>query len=64
VWKRFGISLEVRDYDELPSLAERHELPPTLQHVVNGAIQRLLRAAKDLLLALEFAHPLASGEWA
>lgn len=60
--KRFSITLDVRDYEELLSLAGRHKPPLTLQYVVNYAVQRLLKEAKDPQLGLPLGDPLARGE--
>lgn len=60
--KRFSITLDVRDYEELLSLAGRHKPPLTLQYVVNYAIQRLLKDAKDPQLGLQLGDPLSRGE--
>jgi hypothetical protein len=60
--KRFSISLDARDYNELLALAAQHKPALTLQYVVNFAIQRLLRDARDPQLTLRLGDPLATGE--
>jgi hypothetical protein len=56
--KRLTISLDRRDYDALIALKDRHRPPLTLQYVINYAVQRLLREAKDPQLALKMGDPL------
>lgn len=56
--KRFTVTLDRRDYDDLVSLKDRHRPPLTLQYLINYAVQRLLRDAKDPQLALKMRNPL------
>ncbi len=56
--KRFSVTLDRRDYDELLALAERHRPPLSLQYVVSYAVQRLLRDAKNPQLVLKMGDPL------
>ena len=59
--KRFSVSLDVRDYEALVAVTKRHKPPLTLQYVVNYALQRFLRDAKDPQLLLQLGNPLAGG---
>ena len=56
--KRLTITLDARDYDELVALKERRKPPLSLQYVINYAIQRLLRDAKNPQLVLKIGDPL------
>jgi hypothetical protein len=56
--KRLTITLDRRDYDELVVLKDRSKPALTLQYVINYAIQRLLRDAKNPQLALKMGDPL------
>jgi hypothetical protein len=59
--RRFSVSLEVRDYEALVAVTKRHKPPLTLQYVVNFALQRFLKEAKDPQLLLQLGNPLARG---
>jgi hypothetical protein len=56
--KRLTITLDGRDYDELVALKDRHKPPLSLQYVINYAVQRLLRDAKNPQLVLKMGDPL------
>jgi hypothetical protein len=56
--KRLTITLDGRDYDDLVALKDRHKPPLSLQYVINYAVQRLLRDAKNPQLVLKMGDPL------
>ena len=50
--KRFSVSLEAEEYEELCRIAQTHRPPLTLQYVVRYALQQLLDQHKDRQLQL------------
>lgn len=56
--KRFTVSLDVRDYDDLVMLAKGTSPPLTLQYVINYAVRRLLDQARDPQQQLDLGNPL------
>jgi hypothetical protein len=60
--KRFSISLDAHDYEQLSLPAGRRKPPLTSQYVVNYAAHRLLEDVSDLQLAHHLGDPLARGE--
>lgn len=58
--KRFTVTLDASDYDELASLAKRSSPPLTLQYVVNYAVKRLLEQARDPQQDLDLGDPLGA----
>ena len=50
--KRFSVSLEAGEYDELCRLAQMHRPPLSLQYVVRHALQKLFDEHKDTQLQL------------
>lgn len=56
--KRFSVSLDKEDYDQLRLMAGEHKPPLTLQYVVRFAVQRLLDSADDPQLLLDLGSPL------
>lgn len=60
--RRFSVTLEVTDYEELQKLADGHRPPLPLTYVVNYAIKRLLEQAGDPQLYLNLGNPLRAQE--
>ena len=55
--KRFTVTLDARDYDDLTLLAKKTSPPLTLQYVVNYAVKRLLDHARNPQQQLELGNP-------
>ena len=56
--RRFTVTLDAVDYDDLLSLAKGKSPPLTLQYVVNYAVKRLLDEARDPQQELDLGDPL------
>ena len=55
--KRFTVTLDATDYDDLLSLARGTSPPLTLQYVVNYAVKRLLDQARNPQQQLDLGDP-------
>ncbi|MCW5811530.1 MAG: hypothetical protein KIT84_10975 [Labilithrix sp.] len=60
--KRFSVTVERGDWEELNRIANGHRPPLSLQYVVNFALQRFLRESRDPQLALKLGNPTDDGE--
>ena len=52
--KRFTVSLEARDYEQLRQIAQTHRPPLSLQYVVRYALKKLFDEHSDGQLQLTF----------
>ena len=54
--KRFSVSLEADEYDELCRIAQTHRPPLSLQYVVRYALQRFFDEHENRQLQLTLDH--------
>ena len=52
--KRFSVSLEAEEYEELRRIAQTHRPPLSLQYVVRYALQQFFDEHRDKQLQLKF----------